>query len=42
MFVRDGSLMAQPFDAKRFELTGDALRIVEHVAWSANGRAAFG
>src|SRR5216684_724417 len=48
LFLRQSSLMAQPFDAKRFELTGEAVPIAEQVledssiarAWfspSANG-----
>jgi len=48
LFLRQSSLMAQPFDTKRFELTGDAVPIAEQVlqdssiarAWfspSANG-----
>ena len=48
LFLRQSSLMAQPFDTKRFELTGDAVPIAETVledssiahAWfspSANG-----
>ena len=48
LFVRQSSLMAQPFDAKRFEFTGEAVPIAEQVredsgiarAWfspSANG-----
>jgi serine/threonine protein kinase len=31
LFLRQSSLMAQPFDAKRFELTGDAVPIAEQV-----------
>jgi hypothetical protein len=48
LFLRQSSLMAQPFDAKRFEFTGEAVSIAEQVredssiaqAWfspSANG-----
>jgi eukaryotic-like serine/threonine-protein kinase len=48
LFLRQSSLMAQPFDAKRFELTGEATPVAEQVledssiahAWfssSANG-----
>jgi eukaryotic-like serine/threonine-protein kinase len=32
LFVRDGVLMAQPFDPDRLQLTGDALPILESVA----------
>src|SRR2546430_13641928 len=31
LFIRDGTLMAQPFDDKTFQLTGDALPVAEHV-----------
>jgi serine/threonine protein kinase/Tol biopolymer transport system component len=31
LFVREGTLFAQPFDARRLELTGDALPIAERV-----------
>src|SRR2546425_188595 len=31
LFIRDGTLMAQPFDEKTFQLTGDALPVAEHV-----------
>ena len=49
LFLRGASLMAQPFDAKRFELTGDAFPIAEQVAGgriaafsiSGNGTLAF-
>jgi serine/threonine protein kinase/Tol biopolymer transport system component len=42
LFVREGTLMAQPFDADRLALTGDAFPIAEDVQFnSANGRAAF-
>jgi serine/threonine protein kinase len=37
LFLRDSTLMAQPFDAKRLVLTGDAAPVVESVQ-----RAAFG
>ena len=43
LFQREGNLMAQPFDASRLELTGDAFPIAEGVLFNpANGRAAFG
>ncbi len=35
VFLRAGTLMAQPFDARRLELTGDAFRIAEHVEGGA-------
>jgi hypothetical protein len=35
LFVRTGTLMAQPFDAKRLELSGQAVPIAEQVAVSA-------
>ncbi len=31
LFAREGSLMAQPFDEKSFQLTGDAFPIAEHL-----------
>jgi len=31
LFMREGTLMAQPFDEKRLELTGDAIRVAEQV-----------
>jgi Tol biopolymer transport system component len=31
LFVRDGALMAQPFDAAKLRLTGDAVPLVDHV-----------
>jgi Tol biopolymer transport system component/predicted Ser/Thr protein kinase len=33
LFLREGSLMAQPFDAKRLQLSGDGFPIVEHVQY---------
>ena len=36
LFVREGTLMAQPFDAGRTELTGDLFPVVEGVARAAN------
>jgi len=32
LFVRQGTLMAQPFDPDRLELAGDAVLVAEHVA----------
>jgi Tol biopolymer transport system component len=41
-FVRGGTLMAQPFDARRLETTGEAVPLAEDVrANAANARAAF-
>jgi serine/threonine protein kinase/Tol biopolymer transport system component len=36
LFVREGALMAQPFDADAVELTGDAFPIAEAVSYSGN------
>ena len=33
VFVRQGTLLAQPFDAKKLEVTGDAVPIAEQVAF---------
>lgn len=33
LFVREGTLLAQPFDAKRFEIMGDPLSVAEHVRY---------
>jgi len=42
LFQRDGTLMAQPFDAAAIELTGEAFPIAEQVQVNtANGRVAF-
>ena len=42
LFVRDGALMAQPFDAERLRLTGDALRVADGVGYDRGlGNAAF-
>ena len=30
LFVREGTLLAQPFDAKRFEIMGDPVSVAEH------------
>ncbi len=35
LFVRDKTLMAQPFNARRLQLTGDPVPIAEHVAETA-------
>jgi serine/threonine protein kinase/Tol biopolymer transport system component len=42
LFVRDGTLVAQPFDLGRLELTGTATPIAEHVGYYPNyGHAGF-
>jgi Tol biopolymer transport system component len=41
VFVRDGTLIAQRFDTRSLSLSGDIVRIVEGVAYSSNGNAAF-
>jgi dipeptidyl aminopeptidase/acylaminoacyl peptidase len=42
LFVRQGTLMGQPFDAERLQVTGDAFPIAESVATDAgNGLSAF-
>jgi len=41
LFNRQGTLMAQPFDADRLELTGDAVPIVEGVEFNPFGSLAF-
>ena len=43
LFVRDRTLMAQPFDAETLELTGDAFPVAERVQHNlyGDGRAAF-
>jgi eukaryotic-like serine/threonine-protein kinase len=42
IFQRAGTLLAQPFDAKRLRLTGDPVRLAEDVAFvPRTGRAAF-
>jgi len=42
LFARDGTLMAQPFDTKRLEVTGDPIPIVEQVQFDiAFSLAAF-
>jgi serine/threonine protein kinase len=35
IFVRDGNLIAQPFDAGKLQTTGDPVPIAEHVAFNA-------
>jgi eukaryotic-like serine/threonine-protein kinase len=42
LFSREGTLMAQPFDAERMQLTGEPVPIAEGVQFDArNGMAAF-
>ena len=42
LFVRDGTLMAQPFDARSVSLSGDAFPVAEGIASNpGNGSAAF-
>ena len=42
LFNREGTLMAQPFDAERIELTGEAVPIVEDLQFNLDqGRTAF-
>jgi eukaryotic-like serine/threonine-protein kinase len=42
LFVRDSTLMAQPFDEKTFKVTGDAQPITEHVQFDFSlARAVF-
>ncbi len=43
LFVRDGTLMAQPFDASSLSLSGDVFPIAERIAFNpGSGFAAFG
>jgi serine/threonine protein kinase len=42
LFVRERTLMAQPFDANRLQLTGEPFSVVEQAGYNvANGRAYF-
>jgi serine/threonine protein kinase len=41
LYLREGNLVAQPFDVNRLRLTGDAKPLAESVILAANGRAAF-
>ena len=36
LFVREGTLMAAPFDARRLHITGDAMPLAEHVQVSSS------
>jgi serine/threonine protein kinase len=40
-FVQDSTLFARPFDEKRLEFSGEAVRIVDGIPIIAKGRAAF-
>ena len=41
LFVRDQTLMAQPFDVRRLELSGDPVPIAEPVVTGGGGNSAF-
>jgi eukaryotic-like serine/threonine-protein kinase len=41
LFVRDGTLIAQPFDARGLSWSRDVFRVAEGIASSTNGNAAF-
>jgi eukaryotic-like serine/threonine-protein kinase len=41
LYVRQGTLVAHPFDLKKLRLTGSAQPLIESVILAANGRAAF-
>ena len=41
VFWRDGSLYAQPFDAKRLVIKGEPVQVAEDVAYTQNERAVF-
>jgi serine/threonine protein kinase/Tol biopolymer transport system component len=41
LYVRDQTLLAQPFDPKRLELSGDAVPVASPVATGTGGNAAF-
>jgi dipeptidyl aminopeptidase/acylaminoacyl peptidase len=41
LYVRDQTLLAQPFDPKRLELSGDAIPVASPVATGTGGNAAF-
>jgi Tol biopolymer transport system component len=38
LFVRQGTLLAQPFDAKKLELTGESIPVAKEVAFEGNAR----
>jgi Tol biopolymer transport system component len=41
LFARDGALLAQPFDAKTLTLTGEPVRVADHVRVNQNNRGFF-
>jgi serine/threonine protein kinase/Tol biopolymer transport system component len=41
LFVRDGTLMAQPFDVAGLRLSGEAVPVAEHVSYGDFGRFVF-
>jgi Tol biopolymer transport system component len=41
LFTRDGTLMAQPFDVKRLEMTGNPFPVAEAVSTGTGGNSAF-
>jgi Tol biopolymer transport system component len=41
LYARDGTLMAQPFDERRFELSGQAFPVAEQVLTGGGGLSAF-
>jgi len=41
-FMRDGTLMAQPFDPARLLLTGEAVRVADQVGVGAGGTSSYG
>ena len=41
LYHRDGTLYAQPFNAKKLTLTGDAIRIADKVPYGTSGAGAF-
>jgi hypothetical protein len=41
LFVRDGTLMAQPFDAERLQLAGDPVPVAQNVRYSGIGLGYF-
>jgi eukaryotic-like serine/threonine-protein kinase len=41
LFIRDGTLMAQPFDAKRLRLSGEAVPVAQQVAYADFGDSIF-
>ena len=41
LYVLDGTLVAQKFDADALALRGDPVPLAEHIVWDANGAASF-